>query len=419
MGRYELDKWTVSNLYELWKKGRLNTQPDWQRSEVWPDRMKYDLVDTVANDWPMGLVMINVVEHVDEDLGTREYYEVVDGQQRVSTLFAYKDGQTDWSKKPPKASDFEPYSQLAPAPQERFDEYKVAVALMRGYEQDEILDVYSRLQNSKPLKIGEKVKALRTEFKPYIRELTHHKLFTIAGKAHMVRDAHWNLASVFFKSCYRDNALDRQEYAHLEEFLRNEKVNETKAKQSQATTQKIMNTERKVLDEAVDLDPSFESSLSSARLLKWLFVSLYLLNGRYALSGREHLIAKGVVSYYQAKEVEGSDEWIAYVNTGRTGRIDTEDVKASLEQMMNRIIVATGADPLDPNRFFTAQQRAEIFEKSKGHCAGCEIELSPTNFHADHIVPHMHGGATKVENGQSLCTACNRKKGGNPELFGK
>src|SRR5439155_13479998 len=174
---------------------------------------------TVANDWPMGLVMINVVEHVDEDLGTREYYEVVDSQQRVSTLFAYKDGQTDWSKKPPKASDFEPYSQLAPAPQERFDEYKVAVALMRGYEQDEILDVYSRLQNSKPLKIGEKVKALRTEFKPYIRELTHHKLFTIAGKAHMVRDAHWNLASVFFKSCYRDNALDRQEYAHLEEFL--------------------------------------------------------------------------------------------------------------------------------------------------------------------------------------------------------
>jgi len=60
LGRLELDKWPVKDLYDLWKRGRLDTQPEWQRSEVWPERMKYDLIDTATNDWPMGLVMISV-----------------------------------------------------------------------------------------------------------------------------------------------------------------------------------------------------------------------------------------------------------------------------------------------------------------------------------------------------------------------
>lgn len=123
------------------------------------------------------------------------------------------------------------------------------------------------------------------------------------------------------------------------------------------------------------------------------------------------------MSYYHAKDQEGSDEWAAYLNTGRTGRIDTDDVRACLEQLMNRMIAASEAPTLDGKRFFSPQQREEIFAKSQGKCALCEMKLSKTNFHADHIVPHGQGGPTEVENGQALCTACNRKKGGSPELF--
>ncbi|MBI4302099.1 MAG: HNH endonuclease [Chloroflexi bacterium] len=142
-----------------------------------------------------------------------------------------------------------------------------------------------------------------------------------------------------------------------------------------------------------------------------------LLNKRFALSGKEHLVAKGVIEYFRTKDVEGTDEWAAYLNTGRTGRIDTDDVRACLEQLMNRIIISAELVPLDPQRFFSQEQRVKIFENSGGKCAQCGIDLSKSNFHADHIVAHSLGGKTTVENGRALCTACNRKKGGSPELF--
>jgi superfamily II DNA or RNA helicase len=37
--------------------------------------------------------------------------------------------------------------------------------------------------------------------------------------------------------------------------------------------------------------------------------------------------------------------------------------------------------------------------------------LDPSNWHADHIVPHSKGGDTDVLNGQALCPTCNLKKG--------
>jgi len=412
--RFELDKWSISSLDDLHKKGRLNLRPDWQRGKVWNERMKYDLIDTALRDWPMGLVMINVTDHVDPDGSEIEHYDVVDGQQRVSTLFAYRDGQDEWTKKAPaRKRDFKPYSLLRQAQQVHFDEYKVAVALMREYEQDEILDVYSRLQNSKPLQLGEKVKGLPTEFKPMLRELTEHKIFRLAGGRHQQRDGHWNLAGQFFKSVYRDAPLDRQEFEKLQEFLRTEDFDEGKARQAQARTSTLMNFTCKVIEETIELDRSFEKVLQSPRPLKWLFAAVYILREKFAISGKEHLLAKGLLEYHRAKDAERTDEWNAYMNTGRTGRIDTDDVRACLEQMMNRMIVAADAVPNDPQRFFTPEQRLEIFKRASGKCEHCQVQLSKTNFHADHKHPYRFGGQTTVENGQALCTACNRKKSGS------
>jgi hypothetical protein len=288
---------------------------------------------------------------------------------------------------------------------------------MYEYDESDILDVYSRLQRGKPLRIGEKVKALSTGFKPYITKLSDHKIFNVASGRHRVRDGHWNLASLFFKAVYRKDPLDRHEYPRLEVFLKNDKVDQGRAEKALDQTNKILNFQDKVIQEALGDDPKFDDTVASPRFMKWLFVALYLLMDRYSLAGKEHLVAAGVRTYYEAKDREGADEWAAYTNTGRSGRIDTDDVRACLEQLMNRIIIAADAEPLDPKRFFSQGQRDEIFSRSKRKCAHCEIDLSRTNFHADHVRPYIHGGPTTVENGQALCTACNRKKSGNAELF--
>jgi len=129
------------------------------------------------------------------------------------------------------------------------------------------------------------------------------------------------------------------------------------------------------------------------------------------------LVAKGILDYYRKKDETSSEEWVCYLNTGRSGRIDTPEVKVCLEQLMTYIINASSAEPKDPKRYFTAEQRQELFKRANGKCAKCGINLSETNFHADHIQPHSSAGTTDLSNGQVLCTKCNREKGGAKVLF--
>ena len=168
---------------------------------------------------------------------------------------------------------------------------------------------------------------------------------------------------------------------------------------------------RKIIQEATIQDATFVERVRSPRLIKWTFASLTLLDHDYSLGGREHSLATGLRTYHDTREEENNPEWLAYLSTGRTGRIDTNEVKVCLEDLKNRMILAAELEPKDPQRFFSSDQRKKIWEASLGYCTLCGIQLSETNFHADHVVPYSQGGPTTLENGQALCTACNRKKG--------
>lgn len=216
---------------------------------------------------------------------------------------------------------------------------------------------------------------------------------------------------------YGKDLLGRQEYQHLARFMKG-KIDEKKATKALEKCRKLLHFEKKVLDEAINQDREFERYARTARTLKWLFVSLGTLVGSYSLSGREHLAAKGVLHYYKLIGKERSPEWTAYVNTGRTGRIDTEEVRHCLVDLSNQIVLATSAKPLDPKRFFSKEQRELIFKNSGGKCQECGLEITMTNFHADHKIPHSQGGPTIPGNGRALCSGCNWKKGSSwTDLF--
>lgn len=51
---------------------------------------------------------------------------------------------------------------------------------------------------------------------------------------------------------------------------------------------------------------------------------------------------------------------------------------------------------------------------SGNKCMKCGIKLEK-DFHGDHIIPYSKGGQTILKNAQSLCPACNLKKGAKNE----
>lgn len=61
-------------------------------------------------------------------------------------------------------------------------------------------------------------------------------------------------------------------------------------------------------------------------------------------------------------------------------------------------------------RHFSGRERVAMYLAQDGRCALCGVELK-SGWHADHVAPWSHGGATDVLNGQALCAPCNLKKG--------
>ena len=243
--------------------------------------MKAELVASVLARYPIGLIMVNVLTDIDKDGIPIEKYDIVDGQQRMTSLFEYRDDTEDWIYKAAKRGSkmgFYRYKELSEASKERFDAYELAIAYMRDYEDDEIRDIYSRLQKSKPLRIGEKIKAIPSPFKSSLKILTEHDIFKTAKGRLRVRDGHWNLATIFFRSVFSEQPLLRHEYDKLEAFLKDtSSFNQKKVTNTLDQVKTLLNYQLRVIKEAINLNPAFEDVIGTARFMKWLFAALYFL----------------------------------------------------------------------------------------------------------------------------------------------
>jgi len=75
---------STKQLYEMWKEGELNIQPEFQRFKVWDDRKESRLIESAFLEVPIPPIYL-----VEERDGK---YSVIDGQQRLWSFFDFFDG---------------------------------------------------------------------------------------------------------------------------------------------------------------------------------------------------------------------------------------------------------------------------------------------------------------------------------------
>lgn len=123
-------------------KGTLIPQPDFQRRLVWSNKDKLSFINTVLEGFPFPEIYIAAGE-VDSDTGDSSEL-LVDGQQRITTLYEYFKGAD--TLKLDKAT--KPYKELSEQEKSFFLEYEVVIRDLGHMPLDQIKMVFQRINST-------------------------------------------------------------------------------------------------------------------------------------------------------------------------------------------------------------------------------------------------------------------------------
>jgi uncharacterized protein with ParB-like and HNH nuclease domain len=105
-------------LDKIYKRRDRYEIPDWQRSEVWDTAKKQALVDSILRGWKLPKFYFLKTNEEPEE------FEVVDGQQRLTTVFDFFDDVLPLSSKSAKQFGGARYSELPSTITDAFDDLR-------------------------------------------------------------------------------------------------------------------------------------------------------------------------------------------------------------------------------------------------------------------------------------------------------
>lgn len=165
--------WTVAGICR--RQAGINPQPAYQRGPVWTLGQKQLLVDSILRDLDVPKLYLRELVR-DEFL-----HEVIDGQQRMRAVCEFRSDQWSLSWEcdavPGCKIAGKKFSQLPDAVKDLFDQYELHFVILRDAEQEEVEEMFLRLQNGTTLKSAEKRNAMPGEMGRFVRELVKHPFF--------------------------------------------------------------------------------------------------------------------------------------------------------------------------------------------------------------------------------------------------
>lgn len=164
--------YSMDDIKRLLEKKELVIQPKYQRRRTnWPNTAKTSLMDTIFNNYPIQPIYLR--ESV--TLSRERRKEIIDGQQRISTIIEYINNQFELGK---NFSDSTlhgyKFSELPFEFQQDILDYELSFISIKGATESDIISIFSRLNSfTLPLNAQEKRNAIWSgQFKSLIYNLS-------------------------------------------------------------------------------------------------------------------------------------------------------------------------------------------------------------------------------------------------------
>jgi hypothetical protein len=156
MERVDYESLIISDLLGFYNTKSLDINPWYQRRSVWSPPQKAYLMNTIFEKKPVPSIYIRQQIDIDNEKSLKE---VVDGQQRVRTIIAYR--ADEFAAKHPQHKTRVKYSQLTPAQKTSLLSTSLSVGYLIGANDQDVIEIFGRINSvSKTLNPMEKLNAL-------------------------------------------------------------------------------------------------------------------------------------------------------------------------------------------------------------------------------------------------------------------
>lgn len=389
-------------------KDCIDTNPDFQRPAVWSRSQKQLLIDTILRSYDVPKLYWRKI--------AKDKYEVVDGQQRLRAVFEYHEGGFPLPKDSDPIDGIDPsglkYNDLPHELRLKFDTYSLDVIVLGETDDEEVREMFLRLQNGTTLKAQERRNAMGGNMRDFVKELASHPFFEKCGFA----NARFNFDLVAAQMtaielnggpCHVRNSNLNSMYEKYKNF----DTNSPKARRI-----------RRVLDYLAAAFPE-----KTPELERFSVISLYGLVShcleKYVIQDRHADLKDWFLAFEvrrRAEEDRPQDqrdpELLAYKERTSHSTDAQDSIQWRHDFLLRNFFEAVPTIlQKDDQRLFTHEQRLAIFRRDGGicqvklKCNGVKCEWDA--WEADHRNAWAKAGPTTVENGQVACIPCNAGKG--------
>jgi hypothetical protein len=440
------DNLSVRDLLDLFKNGMLRANPEYQRGIVWTPSQRKKLIDSVMRCYPLPLIYLHHIKKAVAGM-QREDLEIIDGQQRINALHQFAEGGyrlfhpvedeeearfPEFLKNQPCPWGGKDFHGLSNDLKARFLDTKISVAYMTSPTDNEVRDLFVRLQAGLPLNAQETRDAwpgqftdfiLRLGGKPQIPRYPGHPFFqrvmgmkpsTDRGKT---RQLSAQIAMLFFNrrekgpeffSDINSPAIDNFYYTHIA----------FDASHPDATRfEAILDKLDALLGTGRHPKVRGHDAIHLALLVDTLWDE-YTRAWEARFPSALDQFASSLVKAKASKDSTLPDEfWLRYGQWTRVNSDKGDRIRHRHEFYLEKMLQFLGPLQLkDPKRSFGPLEREIIYFRDDKRCAVCKAPVLWNEADIHHVRQHTDGGKTVLENGVLVHRHCHPKGNGTTEF---
>lgn len=425
------DKIKIKDLLDLKRNNMLTVNSEYQRGAVWKEAQQKKLIDSVLRGYPLPMIYLHHKKKMVAGM-QREDLEVIDGQQRINSLYKFAEGSLKLFDpiKDDSVARFPSFIKNSLCPwagkdfigledeyKQKFNDTELFIVKVTTDNEDEARDLFIRLQAGLPLNGQEKRDAWPGNYTEFVLHFGGKKeLVRYAGhdffRKHIkqssadrgeVRQLCAQIGMLFFENATKGNWLDigtkpidDYYYQNLDFDINSLKVNRL----------------LKVLDLIVDLFSEYNGPKLKAHEAIHIVLLVNSLMDDYTRSWQNNFVKSfeefKLSTAISTKERNG-EFWFSYGSLTRTAASSPRTIQMRhsffSRQMMSKLDIVSR----DENRLFGELEREIIYFRDDKKCAVCKLEVGWDGMEIHHIDEHQNGGSTTLDNGVVVHKECHPK----------